>query len=132
MPFVRLTIADEKLPAATQETLAAGITALLESNLRKVPETTVIEVKLVPADSWFVDARRHPGTTGAHLEVGITVGSNSAEEKATFMSNAYQILADTLGALPPAVYVALYEINGESYGLNGRSQLARHREREQR
>jgi 4-oxalocrotonate tautomerase len=48
------------------------------------------------------------------------------------MSHAYQLLADTLGALPPAVYVALYEINGESYGVNGHSQLARHRDREQR
>lgn len=130
MPFARLTVADEHLPAATRAALAEGITALLASDLRKARETTVLEVSLVPAQSWFVAGRQHPGTTGAHLEVGITVGSNSAEERSRFIANAYAFLAERLGAVPPAVYVALFEVGGESYGVNGHTQFARRRARE--
>lgn len=36
-----------------------------------------------------------------------------------------KLAAETLGSVPPAVYVALFELSGESYGVNGRSQFAR-------
>ncbi|MFI9721927.1 hypothetical protein ACIHFE_20075 [Streptomyces sp. NPDC052396] len=37
--------------------------------------------------------------------------------------NAYQLLCDTLGLLPPVAGVALYEMHPESYGYNGVTQL---------
>ncbi|WP_405491370.1 4-oxalocrotonate tautomerase family protein [Nocardia sp. NBC_00511] len=127
MPFARLTIADPAVSADVQAELAAAITALLEKDLLKEPEVTVFHTNLVPADRWFVDATRLTGTTGAHLEVSITVGTNTAAEKAAFIEHAYELLHDRLGPLPGAVYVALYELDGESYGYNGVTQLARRR-----
>ncbi|MGP0033572.1 MAG: tautomerase family protein [Solirubrobacteraceae bacterium] len=107
------------------------MTELLERDLLKEPEVTVVHTNLVPADRWFVGhAERHPETTGAHLEVSITAGTNTAQEKAAFLEHAYALLADTLGNLPAAVYVAVVELDGEAYGYNGISQLARRRQPE--
>ncbi len=129
MPFARFTIADEDLTPDTQQRLAAGVTELLERDLLKEPEVTVVHTNLVPADRWFAGhAQRHPEATGAHLEISITAGTNTAQEKAAFLTHAHQLLADTLGTLPPAAYVAVVELDGESYGYNGTSQLARRRQ----
>jgi 4-oxalocrotonate tautomerase len=129
MPFARLTIADEHLDPAVQQRLAAQVTDLLEHELLKEPEVTVVHTNLVPADRWFVDhAQRHADATGAHLEVSISAHTNTAEEKAKFLAGAYELLERTLGTLPPAAYVALYELDPESYGYNGLSQLARWRQ----
>lgn len=126
MPFARFTIADTELAADVQATLAKDVTALLERDLLKEPEVTVVQVNLVPAERWFVAAERVEGT-GAHLEVSITAGTNTAAEKAAFIQHAYELLAEHLHPLPAAAYVALYELDGESYGYNGVTQLARRR-----
>ncbi|MCU1644091.1 MAG: praC [Nocardia sp.] len=127
MPFARITIADMDVPSEVQADLAADITGLLERDLLKEPEVTVVQVNLTPADRWFVQAVRPVEATGVHLEVSITLGTNTAQEKAAFIEHAYAALAKRLGALPGAAYVALYELDGESYGYNGVTQLARRR-----
>jgi 4-oxalocrotonate tautomerase len=127
MPFARFTIADPDLSDEKQQRLVTAIGELLASDLGKEPEATVVYVNLVSAERWYVAAEHPGGATGAHLEVSITSGTNTAEEKGNFLRHAYELLAETLGALPAAVYVALYELDGESYGYNGISQLARKR-----
>lgn len=127
MPFARFTIAATDIAPEVQAGLASGVTALLEKDLLKEPEVTVVHVNLVPADRWFVAASRIEQVTGAHLEVSITAGTNTAQEKAAFIEHAYELLAAQLGPLPAAAYVALYELDGESYGYNGVTQLARRR-----
>ncbi|WP_330180291.1 hypothetical protein OHB26_28250 [Nocardia sp. NBC_01503] len=127
MPFVRITIADPDIAPDTQAALAADITGLLEKDLFKEPEVTVVHLNLVPADRWFVGATRPAQATGAHLEVSITLGTNTSQEKAAFIEHAYDVLNTHLGTLPGAAYVALYELDGEGYGYNGVTQLARRR-----
>lgn len=125
MPFARLTIADPDLSAQTQQQLAEKMTRLLEDDLDKESEVAVVHTNLVPAQRWFVAGQPVPGQTGAHCEVSITAGTNTEQEKAKFLHDAYQLLGDTLGTLPPAVYVALYELDARSYGYNGVSQHTR-------
>jgi 4-oxalocrotonate tautomerase len=125
MPFVRITIADPDLSASAGETLVTSITSLLVSDLGKEPDVIVVHINLVPADRWFVARERPVGATGAHVEVSITDGTNSRQEKEAFLRHTYELLGETLGTLPSTVYVALYELNAESYGYNGVSQLAR-------
>ncbi|MTE16775.1 tautomerase family protein [Nocardia aurantiaca] len=127
MPFARLTIADLDCAADTQTALAADITELLEQDLLKEPEVTVVQINLVPAERWFVAAAHPVEATGVHLEVSITAGTNTAQEKAAFIGHAYDLLSSRLGPMPAAAYVALYELDGESYGYNGVTQLARRR-----
>ncbi len=126
MPFARITIAAADLDPSVTQALADDVTDLLRDALRKDPEVTVVSVQLVDPARWFVARRRPEGATGAHLEVSITAGTNSEEERATFLREAYALLGRRLGVLPEAVYVALYELDGRSYGYNGVSQHVRH------
>lgn len=127
MPFARLTIADPGLAADTQQELVEAITGLLESDLHKEADVAVCHINVVPADRWYVAAQPSAEATGAHLEVSITAGTNTNDEKAAFLRDAYAALHDALGALPAAAYVALYELDGHSYGYNGISQTERKR-----
>jgi 4-oxalocrotonate tautomerase len=128
MPFARLTIADPNLSLTASQDLAGAVTDLLDTVLLKDRAAAVVHVNLVSATSWYVAGANQPSATGAHLEVSITAGTNSAEEKAAFLRGAYELLSYKLGTLPAAVYVALYELDGEAYGYNGISQTARHQQ----
>ncbi|MGI5525898.1 tautomerase family protein [Streptomyces syringium] len=56
------------------------------------------------------------------MEAGITLGTNSAEEKAAFIARAGELLSDLLGPLPRGG-VALHELHPESYGYRGVTQF---------
>ncbi|MFF4405854.1 4-oxalocrotonate tautomerase family protein [Streptomyces sp. NPDC001262] len=123
MPFIRATISNPELDRATQESLAKGLTDLAVTALNKPLDRTTVHVNLVPAERYYVGGVPVDGVTGAHVEVSITAGTNSAAEKARFISETYELLRSTLGLLPPVAGVALYEMHPESYGYNGVSQL---------
>jgi 4-oxalocrotonate tautomerase len=124
MPFIRITISDPQLDRATQETLAQGLTGLAVTVLNKPLERITVHLNLVPADCYYVGGEPVREATGAHVEVSITAGTNSADEKARFISRTYELLRTTLGLLPSVAGVALYEMHPESYGYNGVTQLA--------
>ncbi|MFE5995210.1 4-oxalocrotonate tautomerase family protein [Streptomyces sp. NPDC056453] len=123
MPFIRATISNPQLDRATQEALAKGLTDLAVATLNKPLERTTVHVNLVAADRYYVGGEPVSEATGAHVEVSITMGTNSADEKARFISQTYELLSSTLGLLPPVAGVALYEMHPESYGYNGVTQL---------
>ncbi|MCT9076612.1 tautomerase family protein [Streptomyces fulvoviolaceus] len=132
MPFIRATISDPHLDRATQETLAKGLTQLSVAVLDKPIERTSVHLNLVPAERYFVAGEPVGEATGAHVEVSITAGTNSADEKARFIRETYELLRTTLGLLPPVAGVALYEMHPESYGYNGVTQFDHRRGNPQR
>ncbi|MFF3747344.1 tautomerase family protein [Streptomyces kronopolitis] len=127
MPYIRVTVSDPDLPPACRHALAEGLTDLAVSALGKSAARTTVHVHPAPADHFFIAGRPVHDATGAHVEVSITAGTNSAEEKAHFLTGAYALLRETLGILPPVAGVALHELHPESYGYNGITQLAHYR-----
>ncbi len=121
MPFIRITIADPDLRAQAQRSLAADFTRLVDRDLDKEPDDTVVHVNLVPAASWFIGGRA-PDGTGVHVEVSVTAGTNDDEQKADFLRDAHALIAAHVSSPVAAVYVALYELDGHAYGFNGISQ----------
>ncbi|MEU3737702.1 tautomerase family protein [Streptomyces sp. NPDC032198] len=122
MPHIRVTVTDADLPTATQRALAEGLTGLAVSALGKSRARTIVHIDLVPADRYFVDGRSLTGGIDAHVEVSITLGTNSAAEKAAFIAAADQLLTDVLGPLARCG-VALHELHPESYGYHGVTQF---------
>ncbi|NIH79129.1 tautomerase family protein [Amycolatopsis viridis] len=123
MPFIRATISDPQLAPELRSSLAKGLTDLAVTVLGKPLDRTTVHLNLVPADQYFVGGAPVGEATGAHVEVSITAGTNSADEKARFIRRTYDLLRDTLGLLPPVAGVALYEMHPESYGYNGVTQF---------
>ncbi|MEV4870340.1 tautomerase family protein [Streptomyces syringium] len=122
MPYFRVTVTDPDLPSDVQHVLAEGLTGLAVSALRKSSARTIVHIDLVPADRYFVDGRPLTGGRDAHLEAGITLGTNSAEEKAAFIARAGELLSGLLGPLSRCG-VALHELHPESYGYHGVTQF---------
>lgn len=131
MPYIRVTVADPALTPTTQQALTEGLTTLAVSALGKSAARTTVALHLIPAAHYVVAGQpmdEATEATGAHVEVSITAGTNSADEKAHFISGAYHLLQQTLGLLPPLTGVALHELHPESYGYNGTTQLHHYRQ----
>ncbi|MFG2533243.1 4-oxalocrotonate tautomerase family protein [Streptomyces sp. NPDC048516] len=122
MPYFRVTVPDPDLPSDVQGALAEGLTRLAVSVLHKSSARTIVHIHLVPAGSYFIDGRPLTGARDAHVEASITLGTNSAAEKADFIARAGELLSDILGPLPRSG-VALHELHPESYGYNGVTQF---------
>ncbi|MET8468785.1 tautomerase family protein [Streptomyces sp. NPDC006422] len=129
MPFIRVTINEPDLAADTTRRIADGLTELAVSALNKSPARTTVHLSLVPAALVYIAGAPVTGTgaTAAHVEASITAGTTSAAEKEAFIKGAYELLKETLGALPSVAGVALHELHPESYGYNGITQLEHYR-----
>ncbi len=123
MPYIDLLI--EPAPTPAQATrLAQGLTdAMVEVGGKR---RAVTAVRIAAADSalWSIGGERCPQAT-AYLDVKVTEGSNSREEKAALVERFHRLLVETLGELAEASYIAIHELPAESWGYGGLTQAAR-------
>ena len=127
MPGLKLTVSGAPDEALSRR-LAAELTALTCTTLRKKPERTMVQVRYLPHEHWFIAARSlaDHGKNSFRLELTITEGTNTPEEKARYIAAAMAMLRDVLGpAVPKASYVVLHDIAGEAWGYDGVTQAAR-------
>ncbi len=123
MPYAELTL--EPRPSAEQAIrLARGITEALAEETGKRREVTA--VRLAGSDSllWTIDSEPASRST-AFLEIKITQGSNSPEEKASLIARLHRLMDETLGGLAEASYIVLHEVPAQSWGYAGVTQAAR-------
>ena len=57
MPFVNIKVTPEGLTAKKKEALIAGVTKLLQDELGKNPETTIVIIDEVETDNWGIGAQ---------------------------------------------------------------------------
>jgi 4-oxalocrotonate tautomerase len=91
--------------------------------LGKRAEVTAVTVVELPQASWAVGGQGVE--RGAHAEIVITVGTNTAAEKAAMVAAADANLREALGLLPEATYVVIQEMDADSWGYHGLTQQAR-------
>jgi len=126
MPFLRLTL-DRELPAADRTRLAVVLTELTAAVLGKNYSLTALAIDVVPASHWTIAAESlaERRAASAHLDVKVTAGTNTAQEKAAFIEGAHAALESVLGALAPATYIVIDELPADAWGYSGRTQAAR-------
>lgn len=126
MPFARLTLTS--IPTLDQANhLATELTGLIAHDLGKRQELTSILVETSGIFHWAIGAEGR--LTAAHLEVCVTAGTNSEQEKRAFIANAMTILRTVLPGLNPATYVVIRELLATDWGYDGRTQADRSKER---
>ena len=126
MPTLQLKISPLQNPPRYQS-LARALTELTAQLLGKRQEVTAVMIEDLPAAQWFVGGRQVPGPT-ACLEISITQGTNTAQEKAAFIAAAFAELQSQLGAgqaLESASYVIVREVPATDWGYGGQTQAAR-------
>ncbi|HEY8907597.1 MAG TPA: 4-oxalocrotonate tautomerase, partial [Rhodoferax sp.] len=125
-PTLQLKVSPLQNPPRYQS-LARALTELSTQLLGKRQEVTAVMIEALPAAQWYVGAREVPGPT-ACLEISITQGTNTAQEKAAFIAAAFAELQTQLGAgqaLEPASYVIVRELPATGWGYDGQTQAAR-------
>ena len=126
MPTLNLKLAPLQNPGRYRQ-LAQALTALTSELLGKRREVTAVMIEDLPAARWYVDANEVQRPT-AFLEISITAGTNTADEKAAFIAAAYSELECQLGAggpLEEASYVIVRELPASDWGYGGATQQLR-------
>lgn len=126
MPTLQLQVSPLQNPSRYRA-LASALTRITADTLGKRPEVTAVVIDDIPAARWHVGGTDVQGPT-ALLEISITQGTNTAQEKAAFIAAAFAELQDQLGAgqpLEPASYVIVREVPGTDWGYGGQTQAAR-------
>jgi 4-oxalocrotonate tautomerase len=129
MPFIHIRIAGPKLSPDQIRSLQERTTELIAEVMGKSAPLTSVLVEEIAAAGWAIGGAA-PGAAAAHVEINVTAGTNTADEKARMIAEEAALLRRILGgALPRATYVIIREVPADSWGYDGVTQDYRARAR---
>lgn len=91
--------------------------------LNKKPEVTSVLVEFVPFDTWNIN---RDNLNTFNVDIKITKGTNTKNQKAQYIKETYLNLKDILGDITSASYIIIDEIEGDSWGFEGLTQECRY------
>ena len=123
MPGIKLTVSGEPDEALSRR-LAAELTALTCTILKKKPTRTMVQVHYLPREHWFIEARSlaEHSRNSFRLELTITEATNTRDEKTVYQKRAFDLLAESIGNLHPHSNVHIIDCDAVSYGYGGLTQ----------
>lgn len=120
------------LTDAAAADIAKALTRLTNELLHKRPEVTAVVIEASPR-LWTIGGVPSARPT-AFLEISVTQGTNTAEEKTAFIAATYAELGRRLAGrddgLALASYVIVRELPAAHWGYGGETQAARARARQ--
>jgi len=124
MPFVHIKVAGAAIGDAEIQQLQRQATGFMVDIMRKRPEVTAVLVDVADPGRWSVGGK--PVAVAANLDVKVTRGTNTHEEKAQFVAAVADMFKRILGPdLPVATYVVVDEIEADAWGYDGVTQEER-------
>lgn len=122
MPYINV-----KLNASKSDELREKVTEIVLENtskiLNKKIEVTSILVEFVPFSSWSIASKN---STTFYLDIKITKGTNTKEQKSNYIQKVYNDFKDLLGEVNAASYITIDEVDGDSWGFEGLTQEYRY------
>ena len=126
MPILSVLVSGN--PSAERSAaIAAALTGLTAEILRKDARLTSVAVQHVAPEHWVIgrgslDTQRK---ASFFLDVRVTSGSNTREEKARYVSAVFARMSELLGPLHEASYVHVHDVPADAWGYGGRTQAQR-------
>jgi 4-oxalocrotonate tautomerase len=108
--------------------IAATVAKFNASILKKDPNITAINVEESDAATWFIGGKpltQHQ-LAAFWVDVRITDGTNTREEKAAFVAAVFEAMKGLLGPLHNECYVHVDDVRGDAYGYGGLTQNERY------
>lgn len=127
-----MPILNVKVSAAKSSELTRAISSLLldltTRILKKDPQVTSIAIDYVDPDSWVVGGRTltEQGKRSFYFDIKITDETNTKDEKAQYIREAFDGFARILGDLHEESYIYVQDVRAASYGYGGRTQEYRY------
>ncbi|HEX9241258.1 MAG TPA: 4-oxalocrotonate tautomerase family protein [Anaeromyxobacter sp.] len=127
MPMITVEVAGEpdgQLAQRIQET----VTRLTAEVLGKDPRVTAVTVQFTPRRCWFVAGRstEELGRPAFFVDVRVTDGTNTKDEKAAYVARTFAELSALLGGAHVESYVHVDDARGDAYGYGGLTQERRY------
>ena len=127
MPILTVKISGKKSPAMVRE-IGAHLMDITSRILKKKPEVTAITIDFTPHDSWFVGGKllSESGKNSFYFDIKITDETNSKDEKAQYIQEAFAGFERILGNLHAESYVYVQDVRATAYGYGGKTQEHRY------
>ncbi|QPC87744.1 4-oxalocrotonate tautomerase [Mesorhizobium sp. NBSH29] len=123
MPILNVKVSGNRSDDLTRA-ITDLLTELTASILGKNPAVTAIAIDYVDPRDWFAGGKSlaEQGQKSVYFDVKITDGTNTKDEKARYVSAAFDGLSKLLGTLHEESYIYVQDVRAEAYGYGGRTQ----------
>ncbi|QWE17028.1 4-oxalocrotonate tautomerase family protein [Polynucleobacter sp. AP-Nino-20-G2] len=127
MPILNVKVSGQKSSATTQaiNTLLLDLTHRI---LGKKKELTAITIEYIDADCWMVGGSllSEQGKNSFYFDIKITDETNTKDEKALYIKEAFEGFNRILGKLHEESYIYVQDVRAASYGYEGKTQEYRY------
>ena len=112
----------------TSSKIAAVLTDLTVDILKKKRELTAVAIEYISPSEWFVAGAALASQTHHtfYLDIKVTEGTNTKDEKAVYISRAFSAIEAIIGPLALASYIVIHDVRGDAWGYQGQTQEFRY------
>ncbi len=127
MPMISIQYATPRSRAELPKEIAKVARQLGSEILHKDPEVTAVVVEEMEPANWFIasESLTEHGLASFWLDVRITDGTNTRDEKAAFIAATFTKMNELIGPLHNESYVHVDDARGDAYGYGGLTQNER-------
>lgn len=127
MPILNVKVSAVRSAETTAE-IARILLDLTSRILGKKPEVTSIAVEYVAPDDWVVGGKTlaEQGKTSIYFDVKVTDETNTKEEKARYIQEAFKSFEALFGNLHEESYIYVQDVRASAYGYGGLTQEYRY------
>ncbi len=127
MPILNVKVSAKKSPELTRQ-ISELLLELTTRILKKKREVTAIAIDYVDHDSWVIAGKplSEHGKNSFYFDIKITDETNTKDEKALYIKEAFAGFARLLGDLHEESYIYVQDVRAASYGYGGYTQEHRY------
>jgi 4-oxalocrotonate tautomerase len=127
MPILNVKVSAAKSPELTRR-ISELLLDLTTRILRKKREVTAIAIDYIDPADWIVGgvSLKEQRRNSFYLDIKITDETNTKDEKALYIREAFDGMAKVLGDLHEESYIHVEDVKAASYGYGGRTQEYRY------
>src|SRR5512133_445372 len=128
MPMITVQYSTSRSERGLKTAVAQAASDLAARILRKDPKVTGVLVQAVDPTEWFCAGQSlaQSGLAAFWLEIRITEGTNTKDEKASFIAAVFERMGELLGPLHVESYVYAHDAAADGYGFGGVTQERRY------
>lgn len=127
MPILTVKVSGKKSQELTKQ-IGELLMDLTSRILKKKREVTAIAIDYVDHDSWFVGGELLSvvGKNSFYFDIKVTDETNTKDEKAQYIKEAFEGFNRILGNLHEESYIYIQDVRATSYGFGGKTQEYRY------
>lgn len=123
MPIINIAVTGTP-DAALSARIAAEVTELTRTHLRKDPTVTAVAVSYVDPHHWFAGglSLASQGLNTFWLDIKVVDGTNTKSELADYLGQIFVAMTRLVGSVHHESYALVDEVPASAYGYGGRTQ----------